>query len=52
MNARLLAAGGVAGAEGAAWLLLNGAREQLDAALALYEELKAEPNMGLANAPV
>jgi len=51
VDARLLAAGGVAGAEGAVWLLLEGAREQLDAALALHQELKNEPNLGLANKP-
>jgi len=52
VDARLLSAGGVAGAEGAVWLLLEGEKEQLDAALALHNELKAEPNLGLANKPV
>jgi len=51
VEARLLSAGGVAGAEGAVWLLLEGAKEQLDAALALHKELKGEPNLGLANKP-
>lgn len=51
VEARLLAAGGVAGAEGAVWLLLDGSREQLDTALALHNELKSEPNLGLANKP-
>jgi len=47
VTARLYAAGGVAGAEGALWLLLDGSREALDAALALHAELKGEPNLGL-----
>ena len=51
VEARLLAAGGVAGAEGAVWLLLEGTRGQLDAALQLHGELKGEPNLGLANKP-
>ena len=45
VDARLLAAGGVAGAEGAVWLLLEGDKEMLDEALALYESLVDEPNM-------
>jgi hypothetical protein len=51
VDARLLAAGGVAGAEGAVWLLLEGSQSQLDAVLALHNELKGEPNLGLANKP-
>jgi hypothetical protein len=47
VTAHLLAAGGVAGAEGASWLLLEGTREQLDNALALCTALYGEPNMGL-----
>jgi hypothetical protein len=47
VTAHLLAAGGVAGAEGASWLLLEGTREQLDNALALCTALYAEPNLGL-----
>jgi len=51
VDARLLSSGGVAGAEGAVWLLLEGSKGQLDAALALHNELKSEPNLGLANKP-
>lgn len=47
VTARLYSAGGVAGAEGALWLLLEGSRAELDAALALHAELKGEPNLGL-----
>ena len=47
VGARLLSAGGIAGAEGAVWLLLEGTQEQLDAALALHGELRGEPNLGL-----
>ena len=45
VKARLLAAGGVAGAEGASWLLLQGTRETLDCAVALYQSLLPEPNL-------
>ncbi len=45
VEARLLAAGGVAGAEGAVWLLLRGDREALDQALWLHASLTDEPNM-------
>ncbi|MHB9133390.1 MAG: hypothetical protein ACYDBB_20170 [Armatimonadota bacterium] len=45
VEARLLSAGGVAGAEGALWLLLDGEEAAIDRALALYEELKSEPNI-------
>lgn len=51
VDARLLSAGGVGGAEGAVWLLLEGEEEQLDAALALHNELKNEPSFGLPNKP-
>ena len=40
VHARLLAAGGVLGAEGAVCLLLEGEKEGLDAALQLHEELR------------
>lgn len=43
VKARLLSAGGVGGAEGAVWLLLDGTEEQLDAALVLYQSLTNEP---------
>lgn len=46
VKATLLSAGGVAGAEGAVWLLLEGDKEQLDRALILHEELRGEPNFG------
>ncbi|OPZ80953.1 MAG: hypothetical protein BWY76_03190 [bacterium ADurb.Bin429] len=45
VEARLLSAGGVAGAEGAVWLLLEGGKRELDVALALYESLADEPNL-------
>ena len=48
VSARLLAAGGVAGAEGAVWLLLQGDKDALDNALELYDSLQHEPNFGLA----
>ena len=51
VDATLYSAGGVAGAEGAVWLLLEGSKSQLDDALALHKELKSEPNLGLANKP-
>lgn len=47
VNAHLFSAGGVAGAEGAVWLLLEGEKHDLDRALALCEELENEPNLGL-----
>jgi hypothetical protein len=43
VRARLLASGGVAGAEGGIWLLLEGDREALDDALALHKILIGEP---------
>ncbi len=46
VRARLLSAGGVAGAEGAIWLLLEGDQRALDNAAALYQTLIDEPNMG------
>lgn len=46
VDAELLAAGGVMGAEGAVWLLLSGDQASLDRALALYEQLKDERNIG------
>jgi len=48
VTASLLAAGGVAGAEGAVWLLLQGDKDALDSALELYQGLAREPNFGLA----
>ncbi|HEY3376335.1 MAG TPA: hypothetical protein VGL77_02475 [Armatimonadota bacterium] len=48
VTARLYAAGGVAGAEGAIWLLLEGSEAALDAALDLHERLTREPNIELA----
>lgn len=47
VNAELMSAGGVAGAEGAVWLWLEGDKPALDRALALHLELSAEPNLGL-----
>ncbi|HOF90029.1 MAG TPA: hypothetical protein PLZ36_18280 [Armatimonadota bacterium] len=47
VEARLLSAGGVAGAEGAVWLLLEGGARELDAALTLYERLADEPNLAV-----
>ncbi|HEY3415592.1 MAG TPA: hypothetical protein VGM23_01795 [Armatimonadota bacterium] len=47
VQAYLLSAGGVAGAEGAIWLLLDGEQDQLDQALALAHEVQGEPNMGI-----
>jgi len=46
-HARLLAAGGVAGAEGAIWLMLEGNDHQLELALGLCHSLQHEPNFGL-----
>jgi hypothetical protein len=43
VTAHHLSAGGVAGAEGAVWLLLEGDRQAIDRALALHESLTAEP---------
>ncbi|MHB9026249.1 MAG: hypothetical protein ACYC7E_19085 [Armatimonadota bacterium] len=48
VQAYLLSAGGVAGAEGAVWLLLDGEKEQLDRALALAHDIQGEPNLGIA----
>jgi len=48
VNARLLSAGGVAGAEGAIWLLLEGTQQTLDNAIELYQTICTEPNMELA----
>jgi hypothetical protein len=45
VEARLLAAGGVAGAEGAVWLLLDGPKDHLDRALAFWHLLWNEPNL-------
>lgn len=50
VEAHLLAAGGVGGAEGAVWLLLEGSESALGRALALHAELAREPNLGLAGA--
>jgi hypothetical protein len=50
VKARLLASGGVAGAEGAVWLVLEGEKQALDRALAYHEGLKQEPNLALARA--
>ena len=51
VKARLLSSGGVAGAEGAVWLMVEGDRESLDRALALHGSLASEPNMGLTRKP-
>jgi hypothetical protein len=48
VRARLLGAGGVAGAEGAVWLLVEGSKESLDQVLALHEQLAKEPNLTAA----
>jgi len=45
VQAQLYSAGGVAGAEGAVWLLVEGEQEQLDRVLEMHEELRAEPNL-------
>ncbi len=45
VDARLLGAGGVAGAEGAVWLLLDGPKDALDRALTLWRSLWDEPNL-------
>jgi hypothetical protein len=45
VKAQLYSAGGVAGAEGAVWLLVEGPQEQLERALARHEELSEEPNL-------
>jgi hypothetical protein len=47
VHARLLAAGGVGGAEGAVWLMLEGEQSALDAALELHASLQQEPNLAL-----
>jgi hypothetical protein len=43
VEARLLSAGGVAGAEGAVWLLVEGEKAALDRALELHGALASEP---------
>jgi len=48
VNARLLASGGVAGAEGAIWLLLDGDQQALDQAVLVYQSVSEEPGLGLA----
>ena len=45
VSARLYSAGGVAGAEGAVWLLIEGEEQQLDRVLEMHEALKAEPRL-------
>ena len=45
VKAQLYSAGGVAGAEGAVWLLLEGEKAALDRALALHASLRDEPNL-------
>ncbi len=45
VEAQLYSAGGVAGAEGAVWLLIDGDRQALDKALELHDSLKGEPNL-------
>lgn len=47
VHARLYSAGGVGGAEGAIWLLLEGEQAALDNALALQASLQSEPNLAL-----
>jgi hypothetical protein len=47
VSAHLLAAGGVAGAEGAIRLLLEGEKADINVALKLAQRLQDEPNMGL-----
>ena len=47
VKARLLASGGVAGAEGAIWLLLDGTQEALDRAFAQHHAITSEANMTL-----
>jgi hypothetical protein len=42
-EARLLAAGGVYGAEGAAWLGISGTKQQIQAAAELIDSVSAEP---------
>jgi hypothetical protein len=48
VQARLLSAGGVAGAEGAVWLMLEGEQAAIEQALTLHAELVQEPNMTVA----
>ena len=47
VTAYLQSAGGVGGAEGAVWLLLEGTEEHLKSALMLCHSLQAEPNLPL-----
>jgi hypothetical protein len=42
-EATLIAAGGIYGAEGASWLGISGAMEQVDAAMELLQSISAEP---------
>jgi len=46
VSARLLSAGGVAGAEGAVWLLVEGDESAVEGALAMHKSLEGEPGMG------
>ena len=43
VKATLYAAGGIAGAEGGVWLLLEGTKEELDNAMKLIESVQGEP---------
>lgn len=45
VTARLLSSGGVAGAEGAVWLLVEGEKTGLDRALKLHADLESEANL-------
>jgi hypothetical protein len=45
VEARLISAGGVVGAEGAVWLMLEGGKAELDAALKLVNSVVDEPDM-------
>jgi len=45
VKAQLYSAGGVAGAEGAVWLLIEGEKAALDKALKLHEGLQGEANL-------
>jgi hypothetical protein len=49
VEARLLAAGGVGGAEGAVCLLLEGKQAQLDMAIKAWKGLEGEAGLGLAS---
>jgi hypothetical protein len=51
VSARLLGAGGVAGAEGAVWLLVEGDRPSLDRALELHRSLGGEPGLSADRRP-